>query len=236
MVFFFTFHFLFFSCRFLVFFDYFTPFLLSQFNWCTCCVQNFLFKYHDIILQMIIFIDYASCTYVLFLLSGINLEDNIKQFPFEYSIQHNFARPKHFRGSNTMYFRKRSSFFFLLSPNIDSLKIVTNHPDLKPIAIFSSSAKPNFNFLIARFVSGILKFLNWVNQPCKDKIFSTVRRYLLSQFTALKARQHSSASNLNQTKTYFRFSYKRQTIYFSFYLPCMSQSSCVTPCCFITKS
>ena len=184
---------------------------------------------------MIIFIDYAFCTYVLFLLSGINLEGNIKQFPFEYSIQHNFARPKHFRGSNTMYSRKRSSFFFLLSPDIDSLKIVTNHPD-KPIAILSSSTKPNFNFLIARFVSGILKFLNWVDQPCKDKIFLTVRRHLLSQFTALKARQHSSVSNLNQTKTYFRFSHKRQTIYFGFYLPCMSQSSCVTPCCFITKS
>ena len=121
-----------------------------------------------------------------------------------------------------MYSKKRSFFFFLLSPDIESLKIVTNHPSLQPITIFSSSAKPNFNFIVARFVSGILKFLNWVDLPSKDKIFLTVRHHLLSQFTALKARQDSPVPNLNQTKTYFRFSHKRQTLYFGFYLPCMS--------------
>jgi hypothetical protein len=187
-------------------------------------------------MQMIIFNDYALCTYVLFLLSGLNLEGNIKQFPFEYSIQHNFARPKHFRGCNTMYSRKRSSFFFLLSPDVDSLKIVTNHRGLNPIAFSSSSAKPNFNFVVARFVSGILKFLNWVDKPNKDKIFTAVRRHILSQHAALKARQLSQSTNLNQTKTFFRFSHKRQTIYFGLYLPCTSNSSCITPCCFITKS
>jgi hypothetical protein len=81
-----------------------------------------------------------------------------------------------------------------------------------------------------------MRFLNWVDTPDKDKLFAKIRRHLLIQHKALDARKSSQAPNFNQTKTFFRFSYKRQTVYFGFYLPCQSHTSCVTPCNYITKS
>ena len=184
---------------------------------------------------------HVTLTYEIFLRSGVNLEGNNNQSSFkfrtrhdlEYTIQHNYARPRDFRGSNVMFNTYKSSFFFFLSTDIVAPRIVTNHPGLKPIKLSSSSSRPNFNFIVANFISGIMRFLNWVDAPDKDKIFAKIRRHLLIQHKALDARKSSQAPNLNQTKTFFRFSHKKQTVYFGFYLPCQSHSSCVTPC---TKS
>src|SRR2546430_1495210 len=66
-------------------------------------------------------INYDSIVpYVSFLRSEINLEGNLKEFPFQFSILHNHARLKDFIGSQTMFNTWHSSFFFLLSPGVDS--------------------------------------------------------------------------------------------------------------------
>ena len=124
--------------------------------------------------KIVFLINYDSIVpYVSFLRSGINLEGNLKEFSFQFSILHNHARPKDFIGSQTMFNTWHSSFFFLLSPGVDSPQIISNHSGLKPIAFSSSSAKPNLKFITARFVSGILRFLNWVDKPTRDRIFAS---------------------------------------------------------------
>ena len=58
--------------------------------------------------------------YIVFLQCETNLEGNIKGAPFkyrlqhnfEYVIQHNYARPRDFRGSQTLFSTNRSSYFF----------------------------------------------------------------------------------------------------------------------------
>ena len=135
-----------------------------------------------------------------------------------------------------MFNTYKSSFFFLLSSDFTVPRIVTNHPGLKPIKFFSNSTRPNVNFIVANFISGIMRFLNWVDAPDKNKIFVNIRRHLIIQLKALDARKLSQAPNFNQTKTFFRFSYKKQTVYFGIYLPCQSLTSCITPCNYITKS
>src|SRR5436853_5526044 len=143
---------------------------------------------------------HVSHLYIVFLQCGTNLEGNIKGVPFKYRLQHNFeyviqynyARPRDFRGSQTLFSKTRNSYFFLLSSDVNSPRIVTNHPSLKPIQFYSNSARPNFNFLVTHFVSGIMRFLNWVDLPTKDKIFSIICQHLLIQHRALITRKLST--------------------------------------------
>ena len=132
-------------------------------------IISFLGSHHNAFLLPMNYHTHVTYLYIVFLRSGTNLEGNNKdlsfryrlQHNFEYAIEHNYARPRDFRGSQTLFSKKRNSYFFLLSPEVSSLKIVTNHPGLKPLKISSNSARPNFNFIAAHFVSGIMRFLNW---------------------------------------------------------------------------
>ena len=69
---------------------------------------------------------HVTYLYIVFLQCETNLEGNIKGAPFkyrlqhnfEYVIQHNYARPQDFRGSQTLFSKTRNSYFFLLFPDV----------------------------------------------------------------------------------------------------------------------
>ena len=143
----------------------------------------------DFIVLLMMINNHFLLTFIVFLLSGFNIEGNLSKHVFEFKVHNNYARPRDFRGSQTMYCKQKSSFYFLLSPDPALLEVVTNHATLKSFPMSSSSAKPNINFIIARFASGIMKFLNWVKDPHKDKLFEAIQCHMIIQYTALSARQ-----------------------------------------------
>ena len=149
----------------------------------------------------------------------------------EFRISNFFLQPPEFSGKNTFFHNKAS--FFLLS---DDNTIVTNNKNLRPFSFYSNKPCPNKKFIFSNFISGIFKFLNLhrLDKYIKDKYFTCIRRHLLITAAAIKTRLSSSASNNNQTRTFFRFSIGRNTYYFGIYVPCQ-HSSCSVPPTHVTK-
>ena len=116
--------------------------------------------------------------------------------------------------------------FFLLSDYL----IVTNNKKLRPFTFYSNKSSPNRKYIISKFISGIFKFLNLhhIAKYLQDKYFNCIRHHLLLTATAIRDRLLSTASNNNQTRTYFRFSIGRNTYYFGYYLPCKQADCCIS--------
>jgi len=130
-----------------------------------------------------------------------------------------------------------SSFSYQKTGNTLSLIIETSKTFLLEVTLKT----PPFHILtVASFVTGIMKFLNWTSlqREKKDKTFKTLRRHMILQHMSFQKRRHLSVppkenyTGGKRTKTYFRFSQKRQTIYFGYHLPC---TDCRKPTSFITS-
>ena len=151
--------------------------------------------------------------------------------PLDFRIVNFVSHPPEFSGKNTL-FHSRAQFFLLSDDNI----IITNNKKLRPFSFYSNKPRPNQKYVFSSFISGIFKFLNFHRLPkeVKDKYFTCVRRHLLITSNAIGRRLHSTASNNNQTRTYFRFSVGRNTYYFGVYVPCR-HNRCSVPPTHVTK-
>ena len=151
-----------------------------------------------------------------------------KSLPYsiDFRITNFVAQPSEFSGKNT-FFHQRAQFFLLSNDNT----IITNNKKLRPFAFASNKLRPNRKFIFSNFISGIFKFLNLHRLPknIKEKYFTCIRRHLLITADAVRARLSSSASNNNQTRTFFRFSTGRKIFYFGIYVPCHSNKCSVPP-------
>jgi hypothetical protein len=147
-----------------------------------------------------------------------------------FKIYHTAYKPPKCRGSYKMFIKSNRSCYFLLDKS--TLTIHTNNDALKPFT-FHSSAQYSNSSLLARFVTGIMKFTNLIKSHQKDKIFSTLFRHITVQDTILSNRK--SALNNKQSKTYFRFSHLKRSYYIGIYQPC-SIENCHFPPAFITRS
>jgi hypothetical protein len=146
-----------------------------------------------------------------------------------FKIYHTAYKPPKCRGSYKMFIKSNRSCYFLLDKS--TLTIHTNNDALKPFT-FHSSAQYSNSFLLASFITGIMKFTNLIISPQKDKIFSTLFRHITVQDTTLSNRK--SALNNKQSKTYFRFSHLKRSYYIGIYQPC-SVDNCHFPPAFITR-
>jgi hypothetical protein len=123
--------------------------------------------------------------------------------------------PAKYTGKNTMFSRYNASFY-LLEYKKDALdtcyQVHTNNEYLQRFEFSSDRKFPNRNFVIANFVHGIFRFLNFHknhNEVTYLKYFNIVRRHMNEQFNALTHRRANidpSAAinnNNNQTCTFF---------------------------------
>src|SRR5215813_9233794 len=164
---------------------------------------------------------------------------------FRRTYRHNFdvryftRQPSKFAGKNTIFSSYRASFFLLNFHYIKSLHVVSNNTNLCNFYFSSNRRHPNRNYIFAKFINGIFRFLNFHKKFSSDvcqKYFKIVLRHLHEQFQAISSRHHNSEKlkNNNQTRNYFRFSVEKNTYYFGFHVPC-SVPSCDCPPTFVSK-
>ena len=150
--------------------------------------------------------------------------------------------PSRFTGKNTLFCKRHANFYLLDAPN---LTIVTNDANLRPFSFYSHRAyKMKLGFLVSQYVRGMFRYLNFhknLSASTRDRHFYCVRRHMLLQDDAIEKRRSSKADNLNQTRTFFRYSVARRVYYFGYFVKCSRSSTsssderCAIPCTFVTK-
>ena len=83
--------------------------------------------------------------------------------------------PDYFIGKSSMFQSKVSYFLF------GNGYIIMNNKNLKKFSFRSTSAKPNFNYSISRYITVIFRFLNIhkLDKVLQTKYFKCIRRHIL---------------------------------------------------------
>ncbi|POG82770.1 hypothetical protein GLOIN_2v1493568 [Rhizophagus irregularis DAOM 181602=DAOM 197198] len=150
------------------------------------------------------------------------------KFSFDVSF-HKFHVTKPNRaGCNKIYeIRRSKSFFFeLADPSANTndihLKIHTNDYHMKstPISYSSTCSFPNLRFQISKMLQHFFSHQKVIPRSIQKKYFNLIRSKLLNRYFLVNSRADKVTLRNSQTKTFFKFSYKRYRFYLGIFTPC----------------
>jgi len=146
------------------------------------------------------------------------------------------------RGFNAMSASRRSKSFLLEIDNIYSvdhsphLKLHTNCSQFDLSTHFYRQNSPilNTKYQISRLITHFFKLQKVLPNRVRNKYFNLIRKNLLNRLEFISHRRKiTNHKDHNQTKTFFRFTYKRYRFIFGIYIPCLYKESrdqkCLNP-------
>src|SRR5215470_5657967 len=144
---------------------------------------------------------------------------------------------KSYAGNHRLYNTRLNTYYYLL--DLDTWTVHTNNPDFyrqvfikKNKKVWSNTTKPNDKFRISKILTNIMFIQEFIPSRIRRKYFYRIVKLMLRQHHALKSRESKSRDKNRKTKTFFRFSYKKRSMYFGIYKKC----HCNLPACFIMSN